>query len=171
MSYIGSVNLNENVRDTTTGNVYSLETYLEDHWQLNDHWSVDAGVRFSLLAVPHARYYSLQPRLSISYRIGESVLFKTSWARMQQSQHLLTSNSMGMNTDLWVPVTRRVAPASSDLFSIGCFYASANTWNFSIEGYFHPGWITWCVTKMVFFFLKQRTGAGRIMLTWAKDEH
>lgn len=94
MSYIGSVNLNENVRDTTTGNVYSLETYLEDHWQLNDHWSVDAGVRFSLLAVPHARYYSLQPRLSISYRIGESVLFKTSWARMQQSQHLLTSNSM-----------------------------------------------------------------------------
>lgn len=54
MSYIGSVNLNENVRDTTTGNVYSLETYLEDHWQLNDHWSVDAGVRFSLLAVPHA---------------------------------------------------------------------------------------------------------------------
>src|SRR5699024_5614690 len=27
MSYIGSVNLNENVRDTTTGNVYSLETY------------------------------------------------------------------------------------------------------------------------------------------------
>ena len=26
MSYIGSVNLNENVRDTTTGNVYSLET-------------------------------------------------------------------------------------------------------------------------------------------------
>ena len=137
MSYIGSVNLNENVRDTTTGNVYSLETYLEDHWQLNDRWSVDAGVRFSLLAVPHARYYSLQPRLSISYRIGESMLFKTSWARMQQAQHLLTSNSMGMNTDLWVPVTRRVAPASSDLFSIGCFYAFANTWNFSIEGYFH----------------------------------
>ena len=44
---------------------------------------------------------------------------------------------MGMNTDLWVPVTQRVAPASSDLFSIGCFYAFANTWNFSIEGYFH----------------------------------
>jgi len=59
MSYIGSVNLNENVRDTTTGNVYSIETYLEDHWQLNDQWSVDAGVRFSLLAVPQARYYSL----------------------------------------------------------------------------------------------------------------
>ena len=56
MSDIGSVNLNENGRDTTTGTVYSLETYLEDHWQLNDHWSVDAGVRFSLLAVPHARY-------------------------------------------------------------------------------------------------------------------
>lgn len=72
MSYIGSVNLNENVRDTTTGNVYSLETYLEDHWQLNDQWSVDAGVRFSLLAVPQARYYSLQPRLSISYRAGEN---------------------------------------------------------------------------------------------------
>ena len=137
MSYIGSVNLNEHVRDTTTGNVYSIETYLEDHWQPNDRWSLDAGVRFSLLAVPNASYYSLQPRLSISYRMGESLLLKTSWARMQQSQHLLTSNSMGMNTDLWVPVTQRVAPASSDLFSIACFYAFANTWNFSIEGYFH----------------------------------
>ena len=137
MSYIGSVNLNEHVRDTTTGNVYSIETYLEDHWQLNDQWSVDAGVRFSLLAVPQARYYSLQPRLSISYRAGENMILKTSWAKMQQSQHTLISNSMGMNTDLWVPVTQRVAPASSDLFSIACFYAFANTWNFSIEGYFH----------------------------------
>ena len=36
-----------------------------------------------------ARYYSLQPRLSISYRAGENMILKTSWAKMQQSQHTL----------------------------------------------------------------------------------
>ena len=68
MSYIGSVNLNEHVRDTTTGNVYSIETYLEDHWQLNDQWSVDAGVRFtggassSLLFLAASSFYFISGR-------------------------------------------------------------------------------------------------------------
>ncbi|MEY8594053.1 TonB-dependent receptor [Butyricimonas hominis] len=137
MSYIGSVNLNEHVKDTTTGNVYSQEAYIEDHVQLGYRWAMDAGIRFSLHAVSGTRYYAWQPRLSLSYRAGKNMLFKASWARMQQPLHLLINTSVGMNTDLWVPVTRKIAPASSDLFSVGWSYSFANSWNFSIEGYFH----------------------------------
>lgn len=137
MSYVGSINLDGHVRDTTTGNVYSLEAYAEDHWQLGERWILDAGLRFTLLAVPAARYYSCQPRLSLSYRTSKDMLLKVSWARMQQPLHLLVNTSIGMNTDLWVPVTKRVAPASSDLFSIGLFQSFGRNWDFSIEGYFH----------------------------------
>lgn len=137
ISYVGSMNFNGHVRDTTAGNVYSIETYIEDNWQLGRRWSLNAGIRFTFLAVPRARYYSCEPRLSLSFRAGENTLLKASWARMQQPLHLLVNTSVGMNTDLWVPVTDRIAPATSDLLSVGWFHSFGNLWDFSIEGYYN----------------------------------
>ncbi len=137
MSFIGSLGLNEHVKDSTTGNVYASDIYLEDYWQIGKRWTLNAGIRFSILSTERVDYSYWQPRLALSCRVVRDVRLKVSWARMQQSLHQLSNTSVGMNSDVWVPATARIAPSYSDLFSFGMYHSFMKTLDLSIEGYYH----------------------------------
>ena len=137
MSYVGSLGLNEHLKDTTTGHVYTSDVYIEDNWQMSKRWTLNAGIRFSILSTGHTYYPYWQPRLALTFQAGKNTFLKASWARMQQSIHLLVNTSIGMNSDVWVPATARVAPSHSDLFSLGMYHSFMETWDLSVEGYYH----------------------------------
>lgn len=137
MSYIGSLGLNEHVKDFMTGNVYASDIYLEENWQISERWILNAGIRFSVLSTGGVRYPYWQPRFALVCQAGRNTSLKVSWARMQQSLHLLVNTSIGMNSDVWVPATARVLPSHSDLFSLGVYHTLMKTWDLSVEGYYH----------------------------------
>lgn len=117
---------------------FGLESaiYIEDEikWK---KWKMNPGVRFVLFSVKNKSYFMPEPRFSISYNIKDNLAIKASYALMNQYMMLLSSTSVGMPTDLWVPVTDRVKPQRSQQVAIGAVY----DWlrpklAFSVEAYY-----------------------------------
>lgn len=123
-------------RDAYNGHELSL--YGEYEYTFPWNLTVDPGLRATLFAVDGRTYVSLQPRVNLKYDVPgvESLSLKTGYARMAQYVHLLSSLQISMPTDLWVPITKDIAPVTSDQVSAGIYYDGLPGWEFSVEGYF-----------------------------------
>ena len=63
-------------------------------------------------------YLDPQLRLSLDYMPTPKLAFNIGYSRMAQYLHNLTSSSIGLPTDLWVPTTANVSPALSDQYAV-----------------------------------------------------
>ena len=126
-------------QDTTFGdkNMLTREAavYAEDNWSLTDWFKFNAGLRWSLYHTSTKTYQSLEPRLSFRLLFSNDLSFKASYSEMSQYLHLLSNSNLSLPTDLWVPVTDRIAPMRSRQGAAGVFY-SRGQFDFSIEGYY-----------------------------------
>lgn len=113
-----------------------ISLYAEDNFNVNARFSLNAGVRTSLFHTQGKSYYSLQPRLSARYDLGQGYSAKASYTCMAQYVHLLSSTPLSMPTDLWVPITKDISPMYANQFSIGGYYSGLPGWEFSVEGYY-----------------------------------
>jgi outer membrane receptor for ferrienterochelin and colicin len=112
------------------------DLYLEDDIRINARFKMNAGLRMSAFGVKTTLFSSVQPRLNLLYRAAPRWTMKAAYSNMNQFIHLLTNSSIGMPTDLWLPVTERVPPQGSHQFSTGIFYRISNSMETSLEGYF-----------------------------------
>lgn len=111
--------------------------YIENKTQmLHNKIELNLGLRSALFAVSGKSYISLQPRLALDWRITPLINMTLGYARMSQNVHLLTSATMALPTDLWVPATQHHKPMVSDQVSLGANYRFADGWYASLEGYY-----------------------------------
>ena len=117
--------------------IRALETdlYVEDNWDINNFFKLNAGLHYSTFSVEHKTYHSLQPRLSLRALINENLSVKAGYAYMSQYIHLLSSNAISLPTDLWVPVTGKIVPMNAHQVAVGAFY-DWKGFEFSLEGYY-----------------------------------
>ena len=115
---------------------HDFSLYAEDDLILNEHWKINAGLHFSFFNVQKQTYLSLQPRLSISFQATSNIILKSSFSQMSQCTQLLSTASLAMPSDLWVPVTRHIRPMKSFQYAVGVYYTGIKNWEFSIEGYY-----------------------------------
>lgn len=113
-----------------------ISLYAEDNFNVSDDLSLNAGVRTALFHTQGKSYYSVQPRLSARYNLGQGFSAKASYTCMAQYVYLLSSTPLSMPTDLWVPITKDISPMYANQYSIGGYYAGLPGWEFSIEGYY-----------------------------------
>lgn len=113
-----------------------LAAYVEDDWALTETLKINYGLHFSAFEVENSFYSSLQPRLSGRMMLSDDLSIKVGYARMRQYVHLLSTTSVTLPTDLWVPVTDRVAPMTSDQIAAGINYSRSGIADFSIEAYY-----------------------------------
>jgi len=82
-------------------------------------------------------YVSLEPRISMNYRLSEQTSLKVSYNRITQYLHLLSNSTSGQPTDTWVPSTKNILPATVNQFSAGYFRNFLdNKMEFSAESYY-----------------------------------
>ena len=55
---------------------------------------------------------------------------------MAQYLHLLANGTIGLPTDLWVPVTDSVPPVVADQYALGLAYTLQDKYEISLEGYY-----------------------------------
>ncbi len=110
--------------------------YIEDDWSLNEVVKINGGLNLSGFAVDGTFYPTLQPRLSGRVLLGEGMSLKAGYSYMTQFMHLLSTTSVSMPTDLWVPVTRTVKPMYAHQWAAGFFYENSKIGDFSVEGYY-----------------------------------
>lgn len=113
---------------------YSL--YAEDEIHIRK-FRINPGIRLTCFTVPRRTYFSPEPRLSMSYNFLPNLALKASYAMMSQSMLLLSTSTIGLPTDLWVPVTARIKPQRSQQVALGLHYDLYNpSMSFSVEGYY-----------------------------------
>lgn len=125
--------------DTTLGyRNYVSEAYIyaEDEIKISDNISANLGLNYSVFSVKQKNYYSLQPRLALSYTVSPNLKIKSSYGIMSQYLHLLTNSTSGLPTDLWLPVTRNIKPQAAWQLALGIEYDLNNRYLFSLEGYY-----------------------------------
>lgn len=110
--------------------------YAEDDWSISDALKINYGLNMTTFHVQNTLYPSLQPRLSGRLILADGLSLKMGYAYMTQYMHLLSTTSISLPTDLWVPVTERIKPMHSHQVAAGLFYKLADMADLSIEGYY-----------------------------------
>lgn len=111
--------------------------YVEDEINIRNRFRINPGLRLVGFSVTNKTYFSPEPRLSMSYNILSNLALKASYAMMSQSMILLSTSTIGLPTDLWVPVTENVKPQRSQQVALGLHYDLKNPQlSFSLEGYY-----------------------------------
>lgn len=131
VSFDSILNLSNNILSN------DMFVYVEDDWNINKRWRINAGLHFSAYNIKDKTYTSLQPRVSARYLINDEWSIKGSYASMTQFIHLISNSGIGLPTDLWVSSTANVAPSNSNQVALGTTRnLLGNTWEFSAEAYY-----------------------------------
>ncbi|MDY0344803.1 MAG: hypothetical protein RBR28_14610, partial [Lentimicrobium sp.] len=136
MNYYKNVTL-----DTTAGSPKlqsdEITAYVESDFKIFKDVNANAGFHFNTYFVGGAIFPSLQPRVTVNYRMKQNWSIKSSFVYMQQNLHLLSNSGAGLPTDLWVPATSTTSPQYSYLSSIGLYHTIKNKGiELSLEGYY-----------------------------------
>lgn len=142
---------------------HDAAVYINDEYEINDKWLVNAGLRFTLFQQvgPFERYindpitgqatdtlhYSqgqnvktythAEPRFALRYSINHLSSLKASVSQNYQYIHLASLSSISLPTDTWIPSSDKVKPQSSVQYALGYFRnLKNNTYESSVELYY-----------------------------------
>jgi len=113
-----------------------INFYVEDDFPICAALQANLGVHFSTYIVEEKTYFSAQPRASVSYVPHQDWRIKAGFCMMEQYVHMLSSSSLVMPTDLWVPVTKRIEPMKAYHYSVGGYYTGLKGWEMTAEAYY-----------------------------------
>ena len=120
----------------STVRAHEISAYIEDNFDIGSRLRMNIGLHLSTFYVQKKSYFSAQPRVSARYQLNKDIALKTSYTKMSQYIHLLSSTPISMPTDLWVPVTSKIKPMQAHQYSLGSYYTGLKGWEFSVESYY-----------------------------------
>lgn len=129
---------NKDVSDTSiviNHHMPEYSVYFEDEFKIGQSLSGNAGIHAKLIRTGNKKRLSLQPRINVNYKLTGNVDLNASYSKMLQEVHLLSNSGTGYPTDLWMPSTQSIPPASADHYCLGV-NSNFQNWYFSIESYF-----------------------------------
>ncbi|MCQ2251173.1 MAG: TonB-dependent receptor [Bacteroidales bacterium] len=113
-----------------------INLYVEDDFPICSALQANVGVHLSTYIVEEKTYFSAQPRISLSCVPHQDWRIKAGFSMMEQYVHMLSSSSLVMPTDLWVPVTKRIEPMKAFHYSVGAYYMGFKGWELTSELYY-----------------------------------
>lgn len=126
--------------DTTLGNkkvfANEINLYAEDDFKIGSRLKINSGLHFSNIFLKNTSYNSLEPRISARFLITPKLSAKAAFSTMNQYLHLLSNSSIGLPTDLWLPVTDSIKPQNSWQYAAGLAYSLNDQVDISIEGFY-----------------------------------
>ena len=82
-------------------------------------------------------YSSIEPRISLNYKISNTFSVKSSYNRMTQYIHLLSNTAASSSLDVWTPSTNNIKPENANVYVFGIFKNFQNNdFESSIEIYY-----------------------------------
>lgn len=109
--------------------------YIEDDMSFGA-FKANIGLHISAFDVQNKFYSSLQPRIGLNYLLNNSIALKGSFCTMRQYINLLTNESLGLPSDLWVPSTEKVKPQDAWQAAVGVAKTFFDEYEFTLEGYY-----------------------------------
>ncbi len=126
--------------DTSFGNdniyAHELFVYAEDDIRLGARLKANVGVHYSGFYVKNTYYDAIEPRIALRFLLNDNLSLKASFTQMQQYILLLTNSTIGLPTDLWLPVTDKIKPMDATQYAIGSAYKLNSKINITVEGFY-----------------------------------
>jgi TonB dependent receptor len=113
-----------------------LALYVEDDWKVTPRFRINAGVHFAGFLLSEKSYFSAQPRFNARYLFDRGWSAKASFSTMRQFIHLLTNETIGLPTDLWLPATERIKPQDAWQVAVGGAKTFRDEYEFSVEAFY-----------------------------------
>lgn len=102
-------------------NSTELALYVSNKIKLFNFSHLKLGLRYVNYFVKNANYNSIEPRISLNFKISKKINIKADYVEMTQFLHLLANSSTGSPADFWVLPTSIIPPQKSKMISIGFF--------------------------------------------------
>lgn len=99
-------------------NVFDNSLYLDNKLKFGNWFNGSIGLRINSFINKDFHNFALEPRLNLSFGIGQSTLNLTAM-RVTQNAHLMMTPGSIMNNEVWIPANERIKPAQSDQISVG----------------------------------------------------
>lgn len=119
-----------------TQKAHEASVFIEDDITINQWFKANIGLHLSAFEVDGKLYKSIEPRVSTSIMANDHITLKAAYSKMQQYLHLLSNSTIGLPTDLWLPVTPRIKPQQSHQIAVGLLYSPWEDYIFSTEGFY-----------------------------------
>ncbi len=130
----------ERDQSTSLGNTdtygHEMNVFIEDDFEITGRLKANLGLHVSAFNVENTWYSSIEPRASLRYLASDNITLKAAYSKMQQYLHLLSNSTIGLPTDLWLPVTKRIKPQLSHQYAIGAVYGGLHQVDLSVEGFY-----------------------------------
>ena len=110
--------------------------YIGDDWRVDDRWRVNVGIHGSLFRINGTTHAALSPRAAMRYTINDRWAAKASYSRTSQYVYQLAQSVISLPTDQWMPILPGQKPQTADKIAAGLYYAPAERWTISLEGYY-----------------------------------
>lgn len=117
-------------------NAEEISLYCEDGLKFSDNLMLTAGFNMGAYFAKDASYFQLDPRLSLQYNISENLALAGGYSWMHQNNHLLSNNSLLLQTEMWVPVTSKVKPMTSEQVSMDIKYFNKQLVDATVSMYY-----------------------------------
>ncbi|SFE56264.1 TonB-dependent receptor [Thermophagus xiamenensis] len=129
----GQTTVLEDVR--VTGHEY--RGYIEQEFALNDRFKGNTGLHAAFFLGGSTPYWSIEPRISLRYRLLPRLDLKGAYSRMSQFIHLVGTAGFSLPTDLWLPVSDNIEPMRSQQGTLGVniYLGRYSRYILSFEGY------------------------------------
>ena len=95
---------------TNRAQAVQLSAYTEQEISLTSHSGVNLGVRINAFLIEGKQYTMAEPRLSAHWEVSPQTVLRGSFTGGQQCLHLLSNAGLGLQNDVWVPVTGSIRP-------------------------------------------------------------
>lgn len=117
--------------------VYSSELsfFAEDEIRLNKYLKGNIGLRLVNYHVNRVNYYNIEPRFSVNINLPSDFTIKGGYVKMNQNIQLLSSNTVGLPNDIWIPATVKIPPSNAQQVSLGFSKSFNNKYELSLEIY------------------------------------
>lgn len=109
--------------------------YIEDEITLGYGTTINFGAHVNFTKTGTNSFLNIQPRLSLLSK-WDNAFFKVGLTRMNQYLHLLSSNGLGLPTDVWLPSTDRLGPEKSWIGVVGLGLFTSSGLRMGVEGYY-----------------------------------
>ncbi|MDN5200382.1 TonB-dependent receptor [Fulvivirgaceae bacterium BMA10] len=85
-------------------------------------------------------FYGFEPRASVRYLLSAEASLKASYNRTYQYLHLVSNSTVGLPTDVWLPVDNNVKPRSADQIALG-YFRNLKENEYEVSGEVYYKWI------------------------------
>lgn len=116
--------------------------YAEVNYRFLPHFQLNAGFRLSALHAPASSYYTAktyllpEPRAELTFAPNTSHRFSISFTQASQSIHMLSTSSVGIPSDVWMPANALLEPSVMRQLALGYEYNFPDrAYSLSVEAY------------------------------------